>query len=290
MKLNIKIQILILLFSSIFIACQNEKSNHNEPEINNEIIDVQEETQEIENEELDTIKPIIEEKDTVERNTTYNSKPARLISDIEAYKNHIEKNPKHKLIRLADHNSKIKLVPRYYGTNNIFDRSLYNMPEVFICIQIAESLSAINQELEEDGYRLIVWDAYRPYSVTVEMWEHIRNPRYAATPQKGSRHNRGMAVDVSIEKLDGTKVEMPTDFDDLSREASPLYHGISHEARQNRDYLIAKMQKHGFTVLSSEWWHFDYKGWSYVPLFDISFEDLLRIEKEQYLKISKKIK
>ncbi len=178
------------------------------------------------------------------------------------------------MVSLTDFIPKIKIDLRYSHYDNIFNDILYVQGEAFLNITAAESLKKVQEEIAQDGYELVIWDAYRPYSVTVKMWNIIQDSRYAATPQKGSRHNRGMAVDVTLKKINGEYLEMPTEFDNFSKKASPLYQNLAQNVIENRDYLISKMHKHGFRVISSEWWHFDYQNWYSVPIMDIPLEKM----------------
>jgi len=98
---------------------------------------------------------------------------------------------------------------------------------------------------------------------------------YVASPAKGSRHNRGCAVDVSLIDLKtGKELEMPTAFDDFTERANPYYSNIPVIAKKNRSLLIDVMKKYGFTVYDSEWWHFDFNGWQNFSLLDLDFEEL----------------
>ncbi len=200
--------------------------------------------------------------------------PKGMIRSFEEYLDMISKYPNKRLVRLSEYVLDAKIDMRYAHYENIFNKAIYSKDVAFLNIKACQALQKVQEEMLKDGFRLVIWDAYRPYSVTLLLWDIVQNSRYAATPEKGSRHNRGMAVDVSFESLDGEYIEMPTKFDECKRESSPLYNGIPKEARKNRDYLIQKMSKHGFKVLNSEWWHFDYKDCWSVPVMDISFEEL----------------
>lgn len=210
-------------------------------------------------------------------NDLLNQAPKNMINTMDEYKKMTLTYPEKRMVRVSDYISAAKIDLRYAHYDNLFKQPIYKTNIAYLNIKATEALKKVNNELIEDGYRLIIWDAYRPYSVTVEMWNIVQDSRYAATPQKGSRHNRGMAVDVSFEKLNGDTVIMPTQFDECTRQASPLFQGIPLEAKKNRDYLIQKMKKHGFKVLNSEWWHFDYKDCWSVPVMNLSFEELQKL-------------
>ena len=137
------------------------------------------------------------------------------------------------------------------------------------------ALQQSKRELAAEGLGLKVWDAYRPYAVTVAMWEAIRDPDYVADPAKGSRHNRGCAVDLSLYHLDsGREAEMPSAYDEFSPRADPNYAGGTAEQRARRDLLRRAMEKEGFTVEPNEWWHFNCRDWRSYPILDVPFEAL----------------
>ena len=103
--------------------------------------------------------------------------------------------------------------------------------------------------------------------------------QFVADPAKGSRHNRGCAIDLSIIDLKtGKFIEMPSDYDEFTERASPDYAGGTHEERANRDLLPPLMEDEGFTVNSSEWWHFDYNDWQQYAIYDVSFTDAARFK------------
>lgn len=265
--------LLLPLFLFVLLSCEQQKKV--------EIIKDEKtiEQKRIDTPTLDTIKfDQIAEKDTNQAITSSYNRPKRVIDSIDEYQSHIEKFPHHALVPLSEYIQGISIDLRYAHYDNIFNDILYTQGQAFLNIKAAESLKKIQQEIANDGYELVIWDAYRPYSVTVIMWNLIQDKRYAATPQKGSRHNRGMAVDITLKKIDGEYLEMPTQFDDFSKKASPLYQNLPQNVKENRDYLISKMEKHGFKVLNSEWWHFDYQNWYSMPILDIPFEKMKGVE------------
>ena len=223
--------------------------------------------------------PLQESKtvDSIPNKTGY-GRPKRVIDCLSEYHSHVEKFPHHAMVSLKEYIPGIYIDLRYAHYGNVFKEVLYTQGEAYLNIKAAEALKRVQEEVSKDGYELVIWDAYRPYSVTVKMWDLVRDARYAATPEKGSRHNRGMAVDITLKYKNGDYVEMPTDFDDFSKKASPLHQNISAKAKVNRDYLISKMYKHGFKVLNSEWWHFDYQNWYTVPIMDIPLEKMSEIK------------
>ena len=154
---------------------------------------------------------------------------------------------------------------------------LYSQARAFLQKEAAVALEKVNRDLSEEGLGLLILDAYRPWSVTKQMWDKTPPSErdYVANPKNGSRHNRGAAVDLTIIDLEfGKPVPMPSQYDDFSVKAHHSYQGGSDLARKNRAKLKSLMEKHGFEALSNEWWHYDYQGWQKYPVMDKSFEEL----------------
>ena len=123
----------------------------------------------------------------------------------------------------------------------------------------------------------MVFDGYRPWSITKIFWDQTPPDKrqFVADPAKGSRHNRGCAVDLSLFYLKtGKEVEMPSAYDEFTERAYPTYQGGEPEQRRLRELLRAAMEAQGFTVNRYEWWHFDFKGWRQYPILNISFNKL----------------
>lgn len=170
-----------------------------------------------------------------------------------------------------------KLVPdvvldiRYATTNNFTGKQLYPVAKCYLRRQAAESLKAVAEELHGMGYGLKVYDGYRPLSVQKKMWEIYPHEGYVANPAKGSRHNRGAAVDLTLIKLDGSPVAMPTEYDDFTRKAHRRYMDLPEEVLKNRELLETVMKKHGFRGLPTEWWHFDFRDSEKYEILDIDY-------------------
>jgi D-alanyl-D-alanine dipeptidase len=126
---------------------------------------------------------------------------------------------------------------------------------------------------------LLVHDAYRPWWVTKVFWDAtpMEKRAFVADPEKGSRHNRGCAVDLTLYRLaDGHAVEMPSLYDEMTERAYPGYAGGTPEQRERRDLLRSAMEREGFTVFESEWWHFDHRDWREYPILNVPFADIGR--------------
>jgi zinc D-Ala-D-Ala dipeptidase len=183
------------------------------------------------------------------------------------------------LIEVTNLDSTIRLDIRYAGTNNFLHRPVYSQPRAFLQRPAAEALVRVNRALREKGYGLLVFDGYRPWSVTKLFWDQAsdaeRKIEFVANPQKGSRHNRGCAVDLALFDLKtGREVKMPSGYDEFTERAFPNYTGGTPEARRLRDLLRSAMEAEGFTVYESEWWHFDYQDWKHYRILNLPFEQL----------------
>src|SRR5580765_8537814 len=168
------------------------------------------------------------------------------------------------LIELTKLDKTIKLDIRYATANNFVGRAVYPEARAFLQRPAAEALVRVHKLLKKDGLGVVIFDGYRPWTITKLFWEVVREDqrKYVADPAKGSKHNRGCAVDMSIYDLKtGKEIPMPSGFDEFTERASPDYKGGTDEERANRDKLRRLMEAEGFTVNANEWWHFDYKNW-----------------------------
>jgi len=164
---------------------------------------------------------------------------------------------------------------RYATTNNFMHERLYPVAKAYLRAPVAAALADVERELAAEGLGLKIWDAYRPYSVTVKMWEPIKNPDFVADPKKGSRHNRGAAVDLTLIDLKtGKELAMPTGYDSFTPRSRNDFNDLPAEVLANRAKLRDVMTRHGFEPLPSEWWHYDFKGWERFELLDVPLEKL----------------
>ena len=178
-----------------------------------------------------------------------------------------------RLVDIKTVNPEIILDIRYATTNNFLNQKLYPVAKCALRKEVAEKLSQVQADLKIIGLGLKVYDCYRPLSVTKKMWEVLPDSRYVANPEKGSRHNRGAAVDVTLVDLNtGKELEMPTEFDDFSEKAWRNYSGNKLEVQRNSELLAEKMKKYGFEALLTEWWHFDATGWQKFAILDVPLD------------------
>jgi len=195
--------------------------------------------------------------------------------ELDGYKKSIVANPQNELVNLEKFIPGLKLDIRYATTNNFTDEKIYNMARAYARRPVAESLKKIQADLKKQGLELKIFDGYRPYSATVKFYETYHDTTYVASPYKGSRHNRGCALDLTvIDSKTGAELEMPTGYDSFKKEAWPTSPVSDPKIRKNRQLLIDAMEKHGFKVNASEWWHFDFVGWQKFSVMDIDFEEL----------------
>ncbi len=172
------------------------------------------------------------------------------------------------LVDVAELDPDLVLDIRYAGDDNFLGRAVYAEARCLLVPDAARRLLEAERALREEGYRLVVWDCYRPLSVQREMWEILPDPTYVADPVEGSRHNRGAAVDVGLLRLDGEPVPLPTAHDDFTPRAHRDATGVPVEGIASRERLEAAMVEAGWIPLPSEWWHFDAEGWGRYPILD----------------------
>lgn len=196
-----------------------------------------------------------------------------LVPDLATYERLAAADPETRLVNLATIPG-VRLEIRYATTDNFMKQELYPVASAYLRAPAAEALRRVQEDLAGEGLALKVWDAYRPYRVTEAMWEPIRNPDYVADPARGSRHNRGAAVDVTLVDANGYELQMPTGYDDFTPRAAHAFTELSRQMVINRARLREVMTKHGFDALPSEWWHYDFRGWERFDLMDVPLEDL----------------
>lgn len=181
------------------------------------------------------------------------------------------------LVNLSEIDARIQIDLRYATCDNFLNRILYDDARCFVRREAALRLRAVQDDLIRRGMGLVVYDGYRPLRVQRLMWEVLPDPDYVADPAKGSRHNRGAAVDVGLVDLAGNRLPMPTAFDAFTPAARRDAFVADAEARANRAILTHVMRAHGFSGLSSEWWHFDLENWMDYPIVtDVEDAELRR--------------
>ncbi len=183
------------------------------------------------------------------------------------------------LAELAVLEPTIRLDVRYARSDNFLGRPVYRQARAFLQRPAAEALARAHRKLAEKGYGVLVFDGYRPWAVTKAFWDATPEEKklFVANPKRGSRHNRGCSVDLTLYHLDtGRAADMGSGYDEFSPRSYATWEGGTKEQLGNRDLLRGTMEREGFFVYPWEWWHFDFKDWRDYPLLDVPFEKLGR--------------
>ena len=200
--------------------------------------------------------------------------PLRTVEQLE---NSIEKDQEMDMVNLQKTVPDLIIDLRYASKNNFTNVRMYpaNTDQTFLRKSPAMAMVAAAKELKTMNLGFKIWDAYRPYHVTEKFWELIHDERYVANPAKGSGHNRGIAVDLTLYDLrTGKEINMPTGFDDFSEAAHHRQPLGDIEKTNNRELLRTIMEKHGFIKFETEWWHYYWPGSDRFDVLDIPFEEL----------------
>ncbi len=175
-------------------------------------------------------------------------------------------------VRLADYDDGFAYEMRYATENNFLKAKVYDCAECYTRVKTAKALLAANKDFKTAGVRIRFFDCYRPNSVQYKMWKIVPNPQYVANPVKGSIHNKGGAVDITLETLAGDKLDMGTDFDFFGKRAYHDMTDLPEEVLNNRKLLKETMEKHGFWSIRTEWWHYNLSSASNDPVEDFRWE------------------
>ncbi len=181
------------------------------------------------------------------------------------------------LVELTKLDPTIRLEIRYATKDNLFGTVFYSQARAFLQRPAAEAVARANAKLKSQGYGLLIHDGYRPWYVTKTFWDAtpIEKRIFVADPSKGSRHNRGAAVDLTLYDLKtGTPVEMVSTYDETTDRAYPNYPGGTSRQRRHREILRDALESEGFTVYEAEWWHFDYNDWRKYRIGNLRFEEI----------------
>ena len=160
-------------------------------------------------------------------------------------------------VRLADFSDGFAYDMRYATKNNFLKEQVYECAECYTRVKTANALMEANKEFEKKGVKIKFFDCYRPNSVQYKMWEIVPNPQYVANPVKGSIHNKGGAVDITLVTLEDEELNMGTDFDYFGKRAYHDNLDLPQEVLDNRKLLKETMERHGFWSIRTEWWHYN---------------------------------
>jgi len=160
--------------------------------------------------------------------------------------------------------STILIDMKYASTENFVEEKMYDCSRCFLRPEVAEAVVAVQRQLRQRGLGLKMLDCFRPRPVQWQLWEKVPDPRYVANPRKGSMHNRGLAVDLTLVDSSGKELPMGTPYDFFGPEAHPSYTDLPDSVLQNRKLLRQAMMAEGFKPIRTEWWHFSYGGINYA--------------------------
>jgi len=163
-------------------------------------------------------------------------------------------------VNLRDYSNDFVYDMKYATEDNFLKTKVYDCAECMLRLKTVKALIAANKDFQKKGYKIKLYDCYRPVDIQKKMWEIVSNPTYVADPKKGSIHNRGGAVDISLVDITGKEVDMGTSFDFFGIMASHNFKQLSKEILSNRTYLKNTMIKNGFNSFDSEWWHYNLKA------------------------------
>ncbi len=163
-------------------------------------------------------------------------------------------------VNLKDFSNDFVYSMKYATTDNFLKSKVYQCEACYLRYKTVKALLNANEKFMKRGYRILLFDCYRPTDIQKKMWEIVSNPKYVADPKKGSIHNRGGAVDIGLVTENGAEVDMGTPFDFFGIEASHDYENISEEVHQNRKLLRKIMTQNNFRIFESEWWHYNLKN------------------------------
>lgn len=166
--------------------------------------------------------------------------------------------PSDDFINIKEYSTNFEYDLKYATEDNFLKAIVYDCAECYTRVKTAMALIKANAEFMSKGYRIKFFDCYRPHDVQKKMWEIVSNPQYVADPAKGSIHNKGGAVDITLVDTDGNELDMGTTFDYFGREAHHDYFELSETILVNRKLLKETMEKHGFWSIRTEWWHYNF--------------------------------
>lgn len=161
---------------------------------------------------------------------------------------------------------------RYATTNNFTKKQMYECGKCYLREPVAELLIQAHQEFKKMGYRIKLFDCYRPRPIQYKLWEVVPDARYVARPWIGSVHNRGGAVDLTLIDSLGHELDMGTAYDFFGERSHQDYIDLPEEVIRNRSILIEVLQKFQFSPIRTEWWHFDYNKNKLYPLSDLVWD------------------
>lgn len=189
------------------------------------------------------------------------------------------------LVAVKDIDNSMVLDLKYASTDNFTGKKVYPIDVCLLQKETAIKLSKANEEFKKNGYKIKIWDAYRPVYVQKIFWDLVKDSRFVADPAKGgSRHNTGVAVDITLVDMNGKELKMPSKFDDFSLKAYRNNSNMDAEAKKNMDFLTSIMKQNGFVTIDTEWWHFEDSNFAKYKIIDVKLDEF--IEKQDSVTLS----
>jgi D-alanyl-D-alanine dipeptidase len=175
-------------------------------------------------------------------------------------------------VNLKDYGTEFIYDMKYATADNFLKNIVYDCAECYLRLKTVKSLVAANKAASEQGFRIKIYDCYRPLDVQKKMWKIFPNATYVANPASGSIHNRGGAVDITLVDSGGKELNMGTDFDFFGKKAGHSYTRLSRKIKQNRKVLRQIMETNNFSALESEWWHYNLNGSTKDPVSNFTWK------------------
>ena len=180
------------------------------------------------------------------------------------------------LVSLLDLDKSLIIDLKYFSTDNFTGKKIYPTNVCVLQKATAEKLTKANEEFKKNGYKIKIWDAYRPVYVQKIFWDIVKDDRFVANPATGgSKHNTGTAVDITLVDSMDNELKMPSKFDDFSINAYRDNSKIDGLAKKNMDYLTSIMKKSGFITISTEWWHFEDSNFANYKVIDVDLNEFI---------------
>jgi D-alanyl-D-alanine dipeptidase len=206
------------------------------------------------------------------------AQPLKIVKKSKTYWQEVQADSLQMMIEVKHFLPDVVYDLRYATPNNFTGRQLYpSDSKAFLRTNVGKALQEVQASLRTKGLGLKIFDAYRPYSATKKMWDLIHDERYVANPAKGSGHNRGLAVDLTIIDIStGKELNMGTGFDNFTDSAHHDFKNMPGAILANRSLLRTTMEAHGFTALETEWWHYSWKNDRNYEVLDLPFKKLAK--------------
>lgn len=174
-------------------------------------------------------------------------------------------------VKVSDYSKELVFDLKYATSDNFLGEQVYQCGECYLRYKTMKALLVAQAKLKSKGYQFKLFDCYRPLSVQQKMWTLVSDPAYVADPAKGSLHNRGAAIDLTLVDKNGNELDFGTPFDFFGEKASHSYMELPKEVLKNRAYLKKVMTESGFTIFPSEWWHYNIEGGEEFPVANFTW-------------------